>query len=77
MTERERDDSGRYTTDTQYTKQDFLDAIAVIENPTTSDIADHVGSSRSTARHWLQELESNEEVTSTKIGNAVVWTKPR
>jgi len=71
MSERPRDDASRYTE--EYTDGDFLEAIRDRDLPTTGEVANAVGCSRSTAFPRLQALEDEGEVVSRKIGNANVW----
>jgi len=75
VTDRDRTDSGQFTSDTIYTERDFLAAVDGLDHPTTSDIADRVGCSHDTASRWLRQLETESEIKSQRIGNSVVWSQ--
>lgn len=67
------EDSGKYTT--SYPDSDFTDAIQTLGGMAgTSEIAETVGCTRRTAYTRLQSLESEEKVSSRKVGNSLVWT---
>ncbi|QSG02898.1 putative transcriptional regulator, contains HTH domain [Natranaeroarchaeum sulfidigenes] len=67
------EDSGKYTT--SYPDSDFIDAIQTLDGMAgTSEIAETVGCTRRTAYTRLQSLESEEEVTSRKVGNSLLWS---
>lgn len=67
------EESGRYTT--SYQDSDFIHAIRQLDGlGGTSEIADTVGCTRRTAYTRLQKLESENQVTSRKIGNSLVWS---
>lgn len=71
MSDRTRDDASRFVE--EYTDEAFLDAIREQEPPTTTNIADAVGCSRTTAYPRLQALEDEGKVVGEKIGNVNVW----
>jgi predicted ArsR family transcriptional regulator len=56
-----------------YEAEDFLDAVAEIDLPTTGDIADRVGCAHRTALHHLNELEDEGKLTTRKAGRAKLW----
>lgn len=75
MPDRDRTDNGRFTSDTIYEPSDFLAAVDGLDNPTTTDIANSVGCSNDTANRWLHQLEDDGDVTSSRIGNSLVWER--
>ena len=67
------EESGRYTT--SYPDSDFINAIQTLGGMGgTSDIAETVGCTRRTAYTRLQALESEDQVTSRKVGNVLLWS---
>ena len=74
MRDRPRDDRSRFTE--EYSDDDFLEAVANREMPTTSEIAEIVGCSQPTAYQRLQALCEDAEVVKRKVGNANVWQLP-
>jgi DNA-binding IclR family transcriptional regulator len=75
VTNRDRSDGGQFTTDTIYKASNFLAAVDEHDHPTTTDIADRIGCSYDTANRWLHQLEEEDQVESTKIGNSLVWSQ--
>lgn len=75
MTDRDRTENGQFTSDTIYQASDFLAAVDELDHPTTTDIANRVGSSYDTANRWLHQLKDEAEIKSTKIGNSLVWNR--
>jgi Mn-dependent DtxR family transcriptional regulator len=70
------EDSGRYTG--EYSTEDFLNAISDKEEMAgTGDIADHVGCAHDTAYKRLQQMEKDGLVLSRKVGNTLLWTRPK
>jgi len=68
----ERDEeTGRFSD--HYPDEEFLTAIHECDLPTTTEVADGVGCNRRTAYVRLTELEDREDVTSRKVGTALVW----
>lgn len=65
------DESGKFTP--TYTPEQFLDAVAELDLPTTGDVADHVGCAHRTALHHLNNLEADEKLTSRQAGRAKLW----
>lgn len=74
MPGKDRDEeSGRYT-DT-YSDSDFLNAIREVGGSAgTSEIADAVGCTRRNAYNRLTEMDDRGEVTSRKVGGALLWS---
>jgi response regulator of citrate/malate metabolism len=70
----ERDDeTGRFTT--SWTNDDFLEALRELDGAAgTSEVADHVGSSRKTARRKLAGLAETGKVERQMIGSTLVWS---
>jgi GTP-sensing pleiotropic transcriptional regulator CodY len=67
------EESGKYTT--RYQDSEFIHAIKKLDGlGGTSEIADTVGCTRRTAYTRLQKLENENQVTSRKIGNSLVWS---
>jgi hypothetical protein len=67
------EDSGKYTT--SYPDSDFVDAIQALDGMAgTSEVSEFVGCTQRTAYTRLQELESEDLVTSRKVGNSLVWS---
>ncbi len=73
MTERTRDDEYQRFQQ-EYGDADFLEAVARLEWPTTSDVGDAVGCAKSTAAGRLDALADAGELESRTIGGAKVWT---
>lgn len=69
---RPRDDHGRLGGNA-YPDVDFLDAIREQDTPTTGDVAEGVGCSRTTAHKRLTTLEDDGKVESKEVGAALVW----
>lgn len=74
MSDRPRDDASRFTE--EFSDDDFLEAVANNDPPTTGKIADIVGCSQPTAYQRLDALCENGEVVKRKVGNANVWRLP-
>lgn len=67
------EESGKYTT--SYQDSEFIHSIKQLDGlGGTSEIADTVGCTRRTAYTRLQKLENENQVTSRKIGNSLVWS---
>lgn len=67
------DDSGQYQE--KYSTDYFLEAIESADGVVgTQDVADHVGCSYETAYKKLRSLEDSGSISSSKVGNARVWT---
>ena len=67
------EESGKYTT--TYPDSDFTDAIQELGGMAgTSEVAETVGCTRRTAYTRLQSLESEGQVSSTKVGNTLLWS---
>ena len=72
MDRRDRDeDTGKYTE--KYPLEEVLAALEEIGPAGTTDVAEKVGCDRRTAYLKLQELEERNEITSRKVGNALLW----
>lgn len=72
MRDRDRDEeSGKFRE--EYPPQDFLDALAELGPSGTTDIADHVDCDRRTAYLKLKSLEEDGKITSSKVGNSLLW----
>lgn len=72
MEDRERDeDSGKFAE--EYPLEAFLDALDKLGPAGTTDVSEHVGCDRRTAYLKLQSLEDDGEITSRKVGNALLW----
>lgn len=72
MEDRERDeDSGKFAE--EYPLEAFLDALDELGPAGTTDVSEHVGCDRRTAYLKLQSLEDDGEITSRKVGNALLW----
>ena len=57
----------------EYSGEDFVDAVAARDLPTTSDVADAVGCAHRTALHHLNRLEEEGRVNSRMAGRAKLW----
>ena len=57
----------------EYSGEDFVDAVAARDLPTTSDVADAVGCAHRTALHHLNRLEEEGRVDSRMAGRAKLW----
>lgn len=69
----ERDDeSGQFTE--QYPRKAFLDAVADIDNATTTKVAERVGCSYDLAYRRLNALVEENAISRTEIGSSFVWT---
>jgi DNA-binding transcriptional regulator YhcF (GntR family) len=66
------DDSGRFTP--TFTPEDFLDALLVLDLPTTAEVAEQVGCAHRTALHHLNAMEDEGRVRSREAGRAKLWT---
>lgn len=67
------DESGQYTQ--SYTPEMALEAIDEQGGAaTTSEVADHMGSSRRLALRRLRELEEDDRVHSREVGNTYLWS---
>jgi hypothetical protein len=72
MVDRERDeDTGKFAE--EYPQEAFLDALNELGAAGTTDISEYVGCDRRTAYLKLQSLEDDREITSRKVGNALLW----
>ena len=71
MSDRSRDDSGRF--DGDYPDRVFLDAVRESDLPTTGDVSRVVGCSRSTAWERLRALEADGQVEGRTVGSATMW----
>lgn len=71
MTDRTRDDTGKFTAD--YPDEDFLAAVREHTPATTSEVAEAVGCVRQSADYRLRQLESEGRVESKKVGASLVW----
>lgn len=58
----------------QYLREEFLEAVAGIENATTKNVADEVGCSYDLAYRRLTKLADDGEITRIEIGSSFVWT---
>jgi DNA-binding IclR family transcriptional regulator len=68
---RQRDsESGRY--EEVYSEADIIELLDGTRLG-TSEVADHLGCHRSTAHDRLTQLEKEGLITSTKVGNTLVW----
>jgi response regulator of citrate/malate metabolism len=54
---------------------DFVTVVERLELPTSGDVADEVGCSRSTARRRLKQLEEDREIESKAVGGYRVWLR--
>jgi len=66
------DDSGKFTE--QYPTEAFLDAVASIDNATTSKVAEKVGCSYDLAYRRLHSLADDGKVVRTKVGGILMWS---
>jgi len=66
------DDSGKFTE--QYPRTAFIQAVASIENATTTEVAKEVGCSYDLAYRRLNALESEDEIERITVGSAFIWT---
>jgi len=71
MDDRERDESGRYTS--IYSDEEILQAVAKHEPAGTSDVAEELGIARQGADYRLRNLKSEGRVSKKKVGNSLVW----
>jgi predicted transcriptional regulator len=71
MTERKRNDRGRYTA--EYSDEAFLRAVCEHEPATTTEAAEAVGCVRQNADYRLRKLEDAGKVRSKKVGPSLVW----
>lgn len=68
---RERDDeTGLY--EEVYPEEEILAYLAKTRLSTT-EVADKLGCHRTTAHTKLRELESEDKVTATQVGNTLLW----
>jgi hypothetical protein len=68
----ERDvDTGQFKS--SYDDEEFLNAVASNDLPSTSAVADAVGCGYRTAYDRLRRLEDNGAVVSRTVGNSLVW----
>jgi hypothetical protein len=56
-----------------YDPNEFVTAVAVLELPTTADVAERVDCPHRTALHHLNKLEDQGRLSSRKVGPAKVW----
>jgi hypothetical protein len=75
MTERSRDETGRYTG--EVTDDDVVAAVRAHDPAATSEIGDELGVSRQAADRRLRNLRDDGRVSSKKIGASLVWFLPR
>ncbi|WP_211225983.1 hypothetical protein [Haloplanus natans] len=57
----------------EYSAEDFVDAVAALDLPTTSDVADAVGCAHRTALHHLNRLAEEGRLDSRMAGRAKLW----
>jgi len=67
------DDSGQFTE--QYPRKAFVQAVASIENATTTRVADEVGCSYDLAYRRLNALDSEGEIEKITVGSSFIWTR--
>ena len=68
----ERDEeSGQFAP--KFADGDFLDAVRELNGATTSEVAEAVGCKYRTAYARLGDLQEEGGVTSTKVGNTLLW----
>lgn len=58
-----------------YQPQDFLNAIAELDDPSTSTIADEIGCSVGTAHRYLTQLAEQGDVDREEKYGAVIWSR--
>ncbi|WP_254272949.1 transcriptional regulator [Haloarcula marina] len=71
MTTSRDDDSGKFTE--QYPRSAFVEAVANIENATTTKVAEEVGCSYDLAYRRLNALESENEIERITVGSSFIW----
>ena len=74
MTENQRDDHGRFAS--EYTDEEFLDAVRRHNPAGTSEVAEAVGRTTQSVDHPLRQSEDAARVESKKAGRSLVWALP-
>jgi predicted transcriptional regulator len=72
MSERERDDHGRYSA--EHSDEEFVNAVREHEPAGTQEVADEIGIARQSADHRLRRLEEAGHVSKKKVGRSLVWS---
>lgn len=72
MAEERDDDSGKFVK--QYPVKDFVEAVEVLDTPTTQKIAQEVGCSYDLAYRRLNALEKEGVVSHNDVGGSLLWS---
>jgi hypothetical protein len=71
--DRNRRRNGSFTS--EYEPSDFLNAIDELDTPTLTNIAAYLDCGKGTAHRYLTELQNQDKVKSTEIGNVLLWSR--
>jgi predicted transcriptional regulator len=76
MADRDRDEkSGKYTT--EFEDEEFIAAIEDLGgSASTTEVAESISCDRRTAYIRLKELEEENQISSRKVGNSLLWSLP-
>ena len=58
----------------RYSDEDVIEAVRNVDTATTKAIADELGCSRSGAYQRLTQLRDEDRVSSTEVGNSLLWS---
>ena len=72
VTNDKQGEDGRFKS--EYDPEEFVDAVAGAELPSTSDVAEAVECPHRTALHHLNNLEESGRLASRSVGRAKVWS---
>lgn len=70
--DKQDEQTGRF--EKKYADEDFLNALAALEEATTREVAEHVGADHDTARRRLNALADEERVERRKIAATILWS---
>ena len=65
-------DSGRFSS--EYSEEEFIEALKENEPAGTSEIADTIGCHHKSAYKRLKQLEERGVVSSKQVGRSLIWT---
>jgi predicted transcriptional regulator len=71
MTERNRDDQGRFSA--HCSDREVIEAVRKHEPAATSEVAEELDIERQSADYRLRNLYDEEEIDKKKIGASLVW----
>ena len=76
MSDRERDEKGRFTSKKHIEKNEILSVVEEYEPASTREVADVVGIPRRSALRYLDDLSDEGTVKKKKLDpRRVVWTR--